>query len=219
MNILNRIIQFVLLICIYFVGSLLILSELCTTETLWLSNVFSDKMYVFELTPLFLFIISYIDKCITIPVLTRIGKRSTAIVKTFCYKWSVAFIYICIWFIIVNVITYMKYPYLSNQHLLYILGYFIRYILGFILASIISQIIGMSENKNIADNSYLCTFIFLVIELIVIVPEIKINTRYKPSFLFSWIFCEGNGGYIALVVIIFLLLIYLWKLCIGKDIL
>ncbi len=94
MNTLNRIIQFVLLICIYFVGSLLILSELCTTETLWLSNVFSDKMYVFELTPLFLFIISYIDKCITIPVLTRIGKRSTAIVKTFCYKWSVAFIYI-----------------------------------------------------------------------------------------------------------------------------
>lgn len=200
-------------------STLLLLAILSTNESIWFANVFLDKVYVFELVPLYLIGIAYINRQMTIPTIIRIGKRRKALSISLSWKWGFAFAYLCIWFIFVNLITSIKFVYIYQKSVFDIIIIFFRYFLGLIMISIIAEIFSRSQNKHLAGNSYFYTNLILALEVLAIVPEIRTNTHFKPSFVFSWIFSEDIWGFVALMTIITMLLVYLFKVSSQKDML
>lgn len=202
-----------------FLITIWVLSMLSQNESIWFANVFLDKVYVFEIAPLCLIGVAHIDRLMTIPAYIRIGSREKALFISLGFKCGFVFMYTCVWFIIVNIITSVKFTYIYERNLLDIIDIFFRYLLGLIILSIIAEIFNRSNNKVLSNNSYICAILFLALEVTAIVPEIRINTRYNPSFVFSWVFYEGIEGYIALAIIILLLMVCLLRINKKKDIL
>lgn len=219
MNIKRTIVPLATAILACFLTTLLLLATLSTDESIWFANVFLDKVYVFELVPLYLIGTAYINRRMTIPTIIRIGKRKKALSVSLRWKWVFAFVFLCIWFILINLITSIKFTYIYGKSVLDIINIFSRYLLGLIMISIIVEIFSRSQNKHLAGNSYLCTDLLLALEVIVIVPEINANTHFKLFLVFSWIFGKDIWGYVALSTIIALLLLYLYKVSAQKDIL
>lgn len=91
--------------------------------------------------------------------------------------------------------------------------------MGFLLLSVFAEIFRRSENKFLSGNAHLCTILVLVLDQLVIVPQIMKNTPFKLYFIFSWIFYDGIAGYAALSAILICALLYLFKVGIRKDIL
>lgn len=75
MNIKRTIVPLATAILACFLTTLLLLATLSTDESIWFANVFLDKVYVFELVPLYLIGTAYINRRMTIPTIIRIGKR------------------------------------------------------------------------------------------------------------------------------------------------
>lgn len=219
MNIKKTILLLATALLVCFLTTLLLLAILCSNESIWFANVFLDKVYVFELMPLYLLGIAYIDRFMNIPAIIRIGNRTKALFISLKRKWGFAFVYLCLWFILVNLITSIKFTYIYEKSVWDIINIFFRYFLGLILSSIIVEILSRSQNQHLAGNSYLCTNLLLALEVIGIVPEIRMNTRFKPSFIFSWIFNKDIWACVALIVIIILFLLYLFKVNAQKDML
>lgn len=219
MNLKKTIMPLAAVILTCFLCTLLLLAIISTNESIWFSNIFLDKVYVFELVPLYLIGAANLDRQMTIPAIVRIGRRSKALFISLFRKWGFAFAYLCIWFILVNLITSIKFTYIYEKGAADLIDSFFRYLAGLIMISIISEIFGRSHNKYLADNSYLCANLLLALEVIALVPEIRANTRFKPSFVFSWIFNDTIGGYVAITTIIGISMLYLLRVSIQEDIL
>lgn len=57
---------------------LLVMTIIYTDDAFWLSNVFHDKVYIYQWSVLYIAGVIYLDKFMTTPVLTRIGSRKRA---------------------------------------------------------------------------------------------------------------------------------------------
>lgn len=219
MNIIKRsiIAFFIILLC--FGITLLVLTVMCKSELDWFENVFHDKVYVYQLAGLYLIGATYIDQYIKIPALVRMGSRKRATLFSLGLKCGFAFVYLCMVFSLICVIASLNYANIHEKTVVDIFNIFLRYFLGLVLLSVVAETVKKSGNKYLANNAYLCVYLTLVLEVIVIVPEIWKNTSFEPYFIFSWIFYEGILGYVALVMIIVFFLLYLFRCSIRKDIL
>lgn len=202
-----------------FLLTLLFLSMLSQNESIWFANIFFDKLYVFEIVPLCLIGMAHVDRLMTTPAFIRLGSREKALIISIGCKCGFVFVYLCVWFIMINIITSIKFTYIYEKSFLDIVGTFFRYFLGLIILGIVVEIFSRSNNKMVSNNSYICAILCLALEVIVIIPEVRANTHYNPFFVFSWIFNEGIEGYIALIIITLFLVAYLFGISKKKDIL
>ena len=219
MNIKRKIILPFSIIIIYFLILLTFSFLLVDEQSTWFVDVLNDKLYVFKLAPLYLFFISYIDRCMTTPKIIRIGNRTNSLLDSLIAKIIFTFVYFFLWFEFVIIFSLIKYSNIYERTSGDILNLFVKFFLGYILLNILAEIFRKSENKYISKLSYFIAFIILVIELMVIKRHIEIHTTLKLNFLFSWIFYDSIWSYLALGIIITLLLIYLFKVSVKKDIL
>lgn len=198
---------------------LLVMTIIYTDDSFWLSNVFHDKVYIYQWSVLYMAGVIYLDKFMTTPVLTRIGSRKRAAFVLLGIKFGFAFTYLCIVFSLIGMLAIIKCSHIPEKTTAEILGIFVHYFMGFLLLSVFAEIFRRSENKFLSGNAHLCTILVLVLEQIIIVPQIMKYTPFKLYFIFSWIFYDGIAGYAALSAILICALLYLFKVGIRKDIL
>ncbi|MDE7424628.1 MAG: hypothetical protein K2N51_13230 [Lachnospiraceae bacterium] len=204
-----------------FLVILFLLLCVCTDESDWLANVFAYKLYMLGLVPLYVFGTAYIDRQMRVPAMIRIGQRTKVATTLLSRKCKFAFAYLCTWFMLVNLFTIIKYNHFHEMTALDIIHKFFRYLLGFILVSIIAEIFSRSGNKYLSGNSYLGADLIPALEMVVIVPEIRKYARNDFNIVFSWIFWDSDifGAYVVLITMIAVLLFYLYKVSVRKDIL
>lgn len=204
-----------------FLVILFLLLCVCTDESAWLGNAFGRKLYMLGLVPLYVFGTVYIDRQMTVPAMIRIGQRTKVTTTLLSRRCKFAFAYLCTWFMLVNLFTIIKYNHFHEMTALDIIHKFFRYLLGFILVSIIAEIFSRSGNKYLSGNSYLGADLIPALEMMVIVPEIRKYARNDFNIVFSWIFWDIDifFAYVVLITMITVLLFYLYKVSVRKDIL
>ena len=76
-----------------------------------------------------------------------------------------------------------------------------------------------TKNQYLTQMPYLFAYLILVIELLVVIHQIALATPFKIHILFSWVFYDGVRAYLYLGIVLFLLIGYLFKSSIRRDIL
>lgn len=198
---------------------LLAMALIYTDDAFWFSNVFHDKVYIYQWSVLYMSGIIYLDKFMTTLVLTRMGSRKRTAFVMLGIKCGFAFVYLCIVFSLIGMLTVIKCTHIPENTTVEILHIFVRYLMGFLLLSIFAEIFRWSENKFLSGNAHLCTVLIMILDQLVIVPQIMKYTPLKLYFIFSWIFYDGIAGYVALSAILICALLYLFNVGIRKDIL
>ncbi len=209
---------FMIIFC-WFLLSIFLLDFISGDRDVWFSNIFSDRTYAFQLSPAFLIGVSQIDRIFRTPVMIRIGCRKKVMQTSILAKCCWAFLFLCIWFSMVIIVSCLNYDYINNITIADIGTMFIHYLFGLILLSLLAELFGKSGNKYIAQNSCICALLVLIVEVIVLVPELKINSSFDSPILFSWVFENDIKGMIVLLIAGLLCILYLFKIVSRKDIL
>lgn len=205
-------------ILIYFLLTLTLLAGLSHDEETWFANIFFDKLYVFQLTSMFLTGIVLIERYMTAPVITRMDSRMKAMAILIKNQYVYAFIYLALWFTLIIIFSVMI-QFVSAMTVFELLDWFVRYYLGLVLLINLVIIFSRSNIRFIADNYYIFAYMILTLEIIALIPELKINTRFQYGVLFSWIFQKGYASYVPLVAAIVISLVILCKISVRKDML
>lgn len=216
MNIKAKIVSSFIIIVLCFLGILTSLTITMKDPIGWCVNVFSDKTYVLRLTPLYLFFTSYIDKYFLISRMIRIGDRKKALLTSLTMKIIFAFLYLSLWFILVIGFTWIKFP--SNYELSF-LGIFFKFFIGYAMLILFSEIFKRSSGDYISKMAHLNSYLILLIEVFVIKGQISMHSHYHFNFIFTWFFYDSFWSFLAITIIITMLLTYLFKVSIEKDIL
>lgn len=203
----------------FFLIILSVVSFVSHDQTDWLNNVFFDKVYSLILAPSYLLSISYIDSNMTLPKVIRIGSRTKVLFLSLVGKIIFTLIYFWLWFMLIIVFSLLNYPSIYEMIFADMLGVFFRYFLGFILLSTIVELFRRTKNQYLTQMPYLFAYLILVIELLVVIHQIALATPFKIHILFSWVFYDGVRAYLYLGVVLFLLIGYLFKSSIRRDIL
>lgn len=203
----------------FFLIILSVVSFVSHDQTDWLNNVFFDKVYSLILAPSYLLSISYIDSNMTLPKVIRIGSRTKVLFLSLVGKITFTLIYFWLWFMLIIVFSLLNYPSIYEMTFADMLGVFFRYFLGFILLSTMVELFRRTKNQYIAQMPYLFAYLILVIELLVVIHQIALATPFKIHILFSWVFYDGVRAYLYLGIVLFLLIGYLFKSSIRRDIL
>jgi hypothetical protein len=186
-------------------------------ESSWLTNVFSDKLYAFFLTPLYMIIVSAFDMNKMTPVISRIGSRIKAMILILGMEYVFAVLYLCIWMVFILIAAMSSFS-VHVMTLTFILDNFCRYLLGLMMVAIIMHIFRCSNRVWLSGMAGFCTVVLCAVDLLVIIPKVMRELPWQMGLLFSWIMVDGIGGYIGAGIVLILLHIYAFRISINRDI-
>lgn len=184
---------------------------------IWFSNLFLDKLFVFLLVPLYLFGCFIIENHMTVPTIIRYKNRTKVELCRLKRLYEFTIVFLTVWFSLLMFFTVIKYGGMDGSIIREIYGYFFRYLFGFFLLCNCILIVKRVENHAVSNNSHLFVYCYMVLEIIVLAPEIDMHTRFSPKFLFSWIFASEAYSSIILIVGVLFSLLYYFKISMRKD--
>lgn len=202
---------------ICFLGVLFCVSGVCIEAGAWFTNIFSDRIYVFFLVPLYIIIILSLDISRLSSVITRIGDRRKGMITALALEYAVALLYICIWVFLVLMVTMIKFP-VYEMTAASILDSLLRYLLGLVMAADIAFMLRCSSNPFLSAAAGFCSVFLCILDVIVISPKLLRNISKGFGFLFSWVYQEGIFGYMGAIAVLLLLHVYLLRVSVNKDI-
>lgn len=187
----------------YFVIILTCISTFATTQNDWISNVFFDKVFLFLLTPIFAFIISFIGKSGNTTFFIRVGTKTHGIALLLIQQYIVALIYLTLWTISVCVFLLSIFGEISTIILGDILRIYLRYIWGYLIYINVSSMFSRVSSKQISSSPFACSYLLLVAEILVIYPTIdKMASVPNISLVYSWMFSSNPFATPILIVLV-----------------
>ncbi len=207
------------IISFYFISIISIILLFVDEQLAWNVHLFTDKMFVFILAPLYLIGLVFAEKHMTITKILRIGSRKKAMLILIYYKIAFTVFFCFLWFVFVNVFAIVKFGGVYQKNSLDILELFIRYSLGLFLLGILSEVFKKSENSFLSSSPYLGVYLVLDLEVLVIVRQLSQHSGLPNHIFFTWIFCNEITSYILLSLFIIICIVYLFRYGLKKDIL
>lgn len=199
---------------IMYLGMQIVVSE---NGEIWFSNVFGDKTFTFQLAPLFLIGSSLIDSVMNNLVLIRIGSKKRYIHLILVGNLCWAILFLSVWISMVIVVISIKVYEKIDFSLVYFGNVYIHYFCALILLSVTTMVIGSFRSVLVKNNRYIISLCVLILETLVLAPELRANTSFRNSILFTCAFDESLFGIVKMMIAIVLSIYYLLKLSINMD--
>lgn len=185
--------------------------------SLWFSNLFLDKLFIFVLVPLYLFGCLFIEKHMMISAIVRYEDRTKAELCRLKRLYGFTVVFVCIWFSLLMFFTTIKYGGMHGSVIREIYTCFFQYLVGFLLLCNFILILKRVGNYAISSNAHLFVYCYMILEVMVLVPEIEMHTSFSPKFLFSWIFASEAYSSVILIAGVLFSLLYYFKVSMRKD--
>lgn len=200
------------------IGIICLVGQCFSEASFMFINLFSDRMLVFLLIPMYMFAISVIENSISYLVTVRIGNRVVGMLERLkrCYLLTVVFW--GIWFSAALVLSVLIFHTSPEFSLVDYWCKFIKYVLGSLLISHVLIVFRSSNHRGVSENAFIFVYMLFSLELMVLVPEIKIQTPLELLFFFSWMVYGENLSFFVLFFYNILLLGYIFKISTRKDI-
>lgn len=215
----TRFSKYLLSVVMFFIFSMAFFVNSSSDQLSWFGRVFSDSFYIFQLAAIFIFGIVLIDQHYSVSIIIRIGSREKATFEQLIFKYTFAFIYLNVWFMLIVLLTTLMFeaPYIYDISA--ILNRYIHYLLGLLILTNLAEIFKRSSFRALRFSPITLSYLIMLVEVCVIVPLIiSLNIRHI-SFVYGWVFNENVISYIALFITFVVSLYYLIRFSSKKDIL
>lgn len=157
------------------------------TAEAWLSSLFSDKLWMFLLVPLFLTGISKIESSLHVYTVTRMKDRRTFFLFRIGQQYLYALIYMAIWLVLTFAFGRVCFPSARIAGAT-IWDWFFRFLWGLIMLVNLTECVGLWSKS--ASSLVACTasYGFMLMETMVLIPETAKNLPVTLRLIFGWIF-------------------------------
>lgn len=188
------------------------------SQSNFLVNLFYDRLFTFILIPLYLYGAANVDVDINYLVVLRIGSRKNGMIKRLKFQYGYGLLFWIMWFSVIAMFSFLFFGTLENFVSIKYAVIFLKYYIGSVMISNLLLILNSSNSKFLSENSYIIIYLLFIIEVLVIVSEVKMQTPIEVFLFFSWIIYGEYVGVLVLFVYSMLLLRYIFKISIRKDI-
>lgn len=180
----------------------------------WLNQWFFDKFFVFQFISVVILGLVIESKYFYILSYVRISSRRKILRRELLgyYKQGIICLNIMCIFILLGV-------FLLNErgYLVLLIEYYVRYLLGILVFINVMSCLKWSNNLILNKYYNIVTYLWLVLELILLKPYIQKFYSFDINFLFSWIFHDGTISYLVLFSWFLITLIINITLCDKRD--
>lgn len=185
---------------------LAILSGLCTfvdRESIWFSNLFFDKMVVLLLTPPLIWGMLIIERSMTPVLITRTQNRKHALLLQLTQQCFLEFVYLTIWITLLVVFSFFKFGSVcSSTDAFYILSWYCRFLLGYMILIIGAALLKKSNIWLLKSSSYVLVYLFFVLEVLAVIPELDQQLGIEINLVFSWMFNDSIMSVVSMLIIL-----------------
>jgi hypothetical protein len=165
-------------------------------ENLW----GSDKYFVFQLSTLFMILLSMVLDQYTQVAYIRFKKLTNILFNQIMLAYSLAFCLLIVVFLSVFIFDYIKDYNITILKTEEILLWYSRYYVGMLLITNIVFLMKWSNNKLISRFCILITFIIMLVEVLIITPELNMSFNIKIRLIFSWIFVKNYTVLFSVII-------------------
>lgn len=216
----NRIIKnnkFLILFLIYLLGTSIFFLIINSLGYDWFNHWFFDKFFVFQFVSVVIVGLALQDRFYNALNYIRIGNRRKILKNQLLRYYEQGFIYLNIMFIFIILGGLLTRSFSDSIDLLYIVQWYIHYLLGIILLINLILCLKWSNNSILSKYSEFLVFLFLYMEIFLIVKYLKIIFNININIFFSWIFYGGLKSYFIMLFLIIITTLICVKLSDRRD--
>ncbi|OLS02213.1 hypothetical protein TICRE_18170 [Tissierella creatinophila DSM 6911] len=216
----NRIIKnnkFLILFLIYLLGTSIFFLIINSLGYDWFNHWFFDKFFVFQFVSVVIVGLALQDRFYNALTYIRIGNRRKILKNQLLRYYEQGFIYLNIMFIFIILGGLLTRSFSDSIDLLYIVQWYIHYLLGIILLINLILCLKWSNNSILSKYSEFLVFLFLYMEIFLIVKYLKIIFNININIFFSWIFYGGLKSYFVILFLIIITTLICVKLSDRRD--
>lgn len=180
----------------------------------WFNQWFFDKFFVFQFISVVIIGMAIESRYFHNLSYIRIGSRREIFRKELLRYYRQGFICLNIMyiFIILGALLLQE-----SSHILQLIEWYIRYLLGIIVFINIMSCLKWSNNFILSRYCKLFTFIWMIIELLLLKPYVNKFFSFDINLLFSWIFYRGSVSYFYMLILIVLTILLNTRLSDKRD--
>lgn len=202
--------------CLHMVSVIFPCFLLCCIAFFWQEDspetIFADKILVYLLTPVFLFLLYKLDRTATSIFLTRFRSRRDALIQQLLRYGVCAALYSATWLISISAASVLRYGHVVSQDTG---AWFFRYILLWITISQFSGLVEKLLPAKMGVLSYIIVYLWIVFEMLIVFRALPTGI----GLIFIWFAIRDNFGLCMQLIWNVALTVTLVQLCEKEDIL
>lgn len=170
----------------------------------WFNQWFFDKFFVFQFISVVIIGLVIESNYFHNLSYIRIGNRRKILKRELFSYYKLGFICLNIMYIFIILGALLLQIFDGESYILQVIEWYMRYLLGIITFINIMSCLKWSNNFILSRYCMLLTFLWMIIELLLLKPYVKKFFSLDINLLFSWVFYSGSVSYLFMLIVIFL---------------